>query len=68
MTIEPTPLADLVAVDFDANKTPEPCGYCPTWRFEWIDEPDGTTALREWHLPDCTELRLERALNLKEDR
>jgi hypothetical protein len=53
MTIEPTPLGELVAVDFDASQTPEPCSYCPTWRFEFVDAPDGSSVLREWHLVDC---------------
>lgn len=66
MTIEPTPLADLVAVDIDATATPQPCAYCPTWRFEWVDLADDTTVLREWHLPECPEIRLAQALNLQE--
>jgi hypothetical protein len=67
MTIEPTPLKDLVAVDINANETPEPCSYCPNWRFEWIDLPGGGSVLREWHLPECTEVRLKLALNLDEE-
>jgi hypothetical protein len=67
MTIEPTPLTDLVAVDTDATSAPEPCSYCPAWRFEWADLPDGSSSLREWHLADCTEVRLKLALNLEED-
>lgn len=66
MTIEPTPLTDLVAVDMDANNVPEPCSYCPSWRFEWTDLPGGGSVLREWHLPECTEVRLKLALNLEE--
>jgi hypothetical protein len=53
MTIEPTPMTDLVAVDFDATKTPEPCGFCPSWRFEWVDVEGLGSQLREWHLPEC---------------
>jgi hypothetical protein len=54
MTIEPIPLGDLVAVDFDADRTPVPCSYCPNWRFEFVDAPEGESSmLREWHLADC---------------
>ena len=54
MTIEPTPLGDVVAVDFDATKTPAPCDYCPSWRFEWVDIEGNGSVLREWHLRECT--------------
>jgi hypothetical protein len=54
--MDPTPLADLVAVDTDATKTPEPCSYCPSWRFAWVDLPDDGTVLRQWHLRDCPEV------------
>ena len=46
-------MTDLVAVDFDATKTPEPCGFCPSWRFEWVDVEGQGSQLREWHLLDC---------------
>jgi hypothetical protein len=53
MTMDPTPLGDLVAVDVDATETPQPCSFCPNWRFEWVDVPGRGTVLREWHLPEC---------------
>jgi hypothetical protein len=54
-TDNPGHLGDLVAVDVDATTDPEPCSYCPGWRFAWIDIPDGTV-LRQWHLPDCAHI------------
>jgi hypothetical protein len=54
-TDDPGHLGDLVAVDVDADTDPEPCPYCPDWRFAWIDTPDGTV-LRQWHLADCPHL------------
>ena len=56
MTMEPTPLADLVAVDLDATENPEPCSFCPGWRFEWVDLPEGGSVLRQWHLTECPEV------------
>lgn len=53
MTIEPTPLADVVAVDAEATRPPEPCAYCPNWRFEYVDLDDGGSVIREWHLATC---------------
>jgi hypothetical protein len=53
MTIDPVPLGDLLPVDRDADQPPEPCSYCPGWRFEWVDGPEGGSVLREWHLADC---------------
>jgi hypothetical protein len=54
-TDDPGRLSDLVAVDVDADTDPEPCSYCPDWRFAWIDTPDGTV-LRQWHLLDCPQV------------
>ena len=54
MTIEPTPLGELVAVDFPSDSRGlQPCSYCPGWRFEFVDDTEGNPFLREWHLPEC---------------
>ena len=53
MTADPTPLGELVAIDFDATKTPGPCAHCSSGRFGWVDLPEGGTSLREWHLQNC---------------
>jgi hypothetical protein len=54
MTIEPTPLGALIAVDFPSDRRQlQPCEYCPGWRFEFLDDEHGRSLLREWHLPDC---------------
>lgn len=50
----PRDLSTYVAVDTAADDAPERCLWCPDWRFEWVDLPDGTSVLREWHLPTCT--------------
>ena len=47
-------LSTMVAVDFEGSDTPERCEWCPDWRFEWVDLDDGSTVLREWHLPQCS--------------
>ncbi len=46
-------LSTMVAVDFEGTDHPEPCEWCPDWRFEWVDLDEGHTVLREWHLPTC---------------
>lgn len=46
-------LSTYVAVDFASDDQPERCEWCPAWRFDWVDTPEGNTVLREWHLPSC---------------
>jgi hypothetical protein len=53
-TVVSRDLSTLVAVDFSTDDPPDPCSWCPDWRFEWVDTESEGPVLREWHLPTCS--------------